>query len=56
VLSERLGLTTLGVVRHLHTPREAAMEARGVATLGLVAIATVVVIGAISIMSITGAI
>ncbi|MGE0081858.1 MAG: XrtA system polysaccharide chain length determinant [Thiohalomonadaceae bacterium] len=56
VISDRLGLATLGVVRHLHTPREASLEARGVATLGFATIATLVLIGVISVMSITGAI
>jgi polysaccharide chain length determinant protein (PEP-CTERM system associated) len=56
VINERLGLATLGVVRHLHTPRETAMEARGIATLGFATIGTLVLIGALSVMSITGAI
>lgn len=56
VISDRIGLVTLGVIRHLHTPREAAMEARGIATLGFATIATFVLIGVISVMSITGAI
>ena len=55
VISERLGLATLGVIQHLHTPRESALEARGIATLGIATIASLVLIGAISVMSITGA-
>src|SRR5690606_38235764 len=29
VIGERLGIATLGVIRHLHTPREVSMEALG---------------------------
>jgi polysaccharide chain length determinant protein (PEP-CTERM system associated) len=54
-IQERLGLAVLGVVPHLHTPREGAAEARGAFSLGLIVLATLAIVAAIGAMRFTGA-
>jgi polysaccharide chain length determinant protein (PEP-CTERM system associated) len=54
-ITERLGLSVLGVVPHLQTPREGTAEARGVFSLGLVVLGTITAVAALSAMRMTGA-
>lgn len=54
VVSERLGLRALGVVPHLHTPREATSEARNAFSMGITVLAALSFVAALGAMRLMG--